>query len=275
MKRISKLPGLLIALFLLASMGFSMVGTTAERVPMKVGDYVEFGSYLGARILWRVMAINDGKPLLWSEYILCAKCFDAAESGTAGKGSNDEAKYGSNVWSRSNLRGWLNSLGRVNWSTQPPTMEAIWGNNDYENEDGFLKGFSATERGLLAKTVRRIADSKGNNKETTQDLIFLASYEEVRDGGRWGLKVEGRKKTPTMQAADWDLNGDLKAGLKWYYYLETPSADASYRVSFVLGDGVINSFYAFASIFGVAPALHLSSINPISGNGTKTTPWRY
>jgi len=48
---------------------------------MKVGGYVEFGSYLGARILWRVMEINDGKPLLWSEYILCAKCFDAAESG--------------------------------------------------------------------------------------------------------------------------------------------------------------------------------------------------
>ena len=63
------------------------------------------------------MEINDGKPLLWSEYILSAKCFDAAESGTVDKGSNNAEKYGSNIWSRSNLREWLNSTGRVSWST--------------------------------------------------------------------------------------------------------------------------------------------------------------
>ena len=184
-----------------------MMGTAAEHAPMKAGGFVDFGSYLDAHILWRVMEINDEMPLLWSKYILSVKCFDAAESGTEGKGSNDAAKYGSNIWSRSNLREWLNSAGKVNWSTQPPTGEAIYGNNNYENEDGFLTGFSSTERGLLTMTDRRIADSKGVYKETPQDLIFLASYEEVRDSGRWGLNVESRKKTPTMQAANQDRNG--------------------------------------------------------------------
>jgi len=256
-------------------MGFSMVGTAAERVPMKVGDYVEFGSYLGARILWRVMAINDGKPLLWSEHILSAKCFDAAESGTAGEGSSDVDIYGSNVWSRSNLRGWLNSAGKVSWSTQPPTSAAIWGKNNYEKEDGFLKGFSASERGLLAKTDRRIADSKGNNKETTQDLIFLASMDEVRDGGRWGLNAESSKKTPTMQAVNQDGEGNLQADSRWIYYLETPSADGSSLVGLVTYDGAIVWTQACFSLVGVAPALCLSSINTISGNGTKENPWKY
>ena len=252
------------------------VGTAAERAPMQVGGFVEFGSYLGARILWRVMEINGGKPLLWSEYILCAKCFDAAESGTADKGSNDVAKYGSNVWSRSNLREWLNSTGMVNWSTQPPTSTAIWEKNNYENEDGFLKDFSALERGLLAKTDRRIADSNGNYKETTQDLIFLASEEEVRDGGRWGLNAVSRKKTPTMQAANQDRTGWLQAGSNWWYYLETPYASVA---SSDVGGGVSyggDIYWGFTSSsgLGVAPALHLSSINAISGNGTRENPWR-
>ena len=243
---------------------------------MKVGGYVEFGSYLEARILWRVMEINDGRPLLWSEYILCAKCFDAAESGTAGEGSRDLDKYGCNIWSRSNLREWLNSAGRVNWSTQPPTSGAIFKNNNYENEDGFLKGFSASERGLLAKTDRRIADSNGKYKETTQDLIFLASDEEVGDGGRWGLNAESRKKTPTMQAANQDRNGQLQTGSSYLYYLDMPYAAGSCDVGRVaVGSGIINYDAACDGGIGVAPALHLSGINAISGNGTKENPWRY
>jgi len=252
-----------------------MVSTAEERVPVKAGGYVEFGSYLGARILWRVMEINDGKPLLWSEYILCAKCFDAAESGTADKGSNNAEKYGSNIWSRSNLREWLNSAGKVSWTTQPPTSAAIWGKNNYENEDGFLKGFSASERGLLAKTDRRIADSSGVYKETTQDLIFLASYEEAGDGGRWGLNADGRKRAPTMLAANQDRSGYLHVGSNWWYYLETPYVAVSYPVGFVDGDGAVRWDRAYTGYVGVAPALHLSGINTISGNGTRENPWRY
>ena len=275
MKRISKLPGLLLALFLLASMGFSMVGTAEERVPMKVGDYVEFGSYLGARILWRVMEINDGQPLLWSEYILSAKCFDAAESGTAGEGSSNADIYGSNVWSRSNLREWLNSTGKVSWITQSPTSGAIFGNNNYEKEEGFLTGFSKAERKLMIMTERRITDDLGGYKETTQDLVFLASYGEVMDGGRWGLNAESRKKPPTMQAAKQDRIGWLEAGFSGWYYLETPYTDDSFGVGSVTNDGGILWHSAYYSDPGVAPALHLSSVNTISGNGSKKNPWRY
>ena len=130
------------------------------------------------------------------------------------------------------------------------------GENNYENENGFLKGFSATERGLVVMTDRRIADSKGNYKETTRDLIFLASEEEVRDGGRWGLNAEGRRKTPTMQAADQDRIGDLKwgSGLRWYYYLETPCAATSTWVGTIDDDGNSGLAGAIHSGIGVAPA---------------------
>jgi len=120
-------------------------------------------------------------------------------------------------------------------------------------------------------------DSNGNYKETTQDLIFLASEEEVRDGGRWGLNAVSRKKTPTMQAANQDRTGWLQAGSNWWYYLETPYASVA---SSDVGGGVSyggDIYWGFTSSsgLGVAPALHLSNINAISGTGTKENPWRY
>lgn len=86
----------------------------------KIGDYVEFGSYLNARILWRVMLLDGQNATLWSEYVLTAKCFDASESGVSGRGEDQAEQWGSNLWSRSNLREWLNAAGKVNWSTHPP-----------------------------------------------------------------------------------------------------------------------------------------------------------
>ena len=243
---------------------------------VKVGDYVEFGSYYGESILWKVMEINNGKPLLWSEYILTAKCFDAAESGTVYEGSSDAEKLGSNVWSNSNLREWLNTTGMVNWSTQPPTAGATWGSISYDAENGFLTGFLQAERNKIAKTTRKVMDSDGNYKETTQDLVFLANYDEVKDGGSWTLNDNSRIKKPTAQAANNDRNGYMKEGENYHYYLDSPYAVRSWYVRIVAEDGFILDYYDYCAWnHGVAPALQLSSYLPIEGAGTKDKPWKF
>ena len=76
-----------------------------------------------------------------------------------------------------------------------------------------------------------------------------------------------------MQAANQDRNGFLKAGSGWYYYLETPAAGGSCLVRGVDGGGGLGWLGACYGDIGVVPALHLSSINPISGNGTKENPF--
>lgn len=55
-------------------------GTAENRTELCAGDYIWFGRYLGEPVLRQVIAIADGCPLLFSEYILCLKAFTASEN---------------------------------------------------------------------------------------------------------------------------------------------------------------------------------------------------
>lgn len=55
----------------------------ARNITLQANDYVLFGSYQGEPILWQVLRIQEGKPLLWSSRILCFKAFDAAGEDAA------------------------------------------------------------------------------------------------------------------------------------------------------------------------------------------------
>ncbi len=129
---------------------------------MKVGDYVLFGKYLGNPILWRVINIENGSPLLFSEKIISIKAYDAAESGMYYRtGSNpytrNEArqKYGSNQWENSNIREWLNSSdAKVKYTTQPPTKAAV-SQNAYDAERGFLSNFTEAERNAIKPVTHK------------------------------------------------------------------------------------------------------------------------
>ena len=117
----------------------------------QVGDYIQFGTYLGKHILWKCEKEDSNGYLLVSEYILCLKAYDAAENGAADptiaveEYSSDT--MGSNVWSNSNIREWLNSKDSiVSYSTQKPNSESIlYGHNPYDTEPGFLSNFSNSE----------------------------------------------------------------------------------------------------------------------------------
>lgn len=132
---------------------------------IKIGDYVELGTYYGEKITWRCIGFDkidhydddgtpvkyDGNstvgdseirergewqegyiPIMVSDKILTFKAYDAAAepdkiAGTSHERGRDES--GSNYWGDSNMRSWLNSdadAGEVEWLCgNPPDAEHV------------------------------------------------------------------------------------------------------------------------------------------------------
>ena len=121
---------------------------------IKLGDYVQMGTYYGEPILWRCVDIDENGPLMLSDKIICLKSFDAGVSTNSSTNSHSRNShrfsYGSNYWADSNMRSWLNSdagAGNVNWLCgNSPVESQVWnGYNDYADEAGFLTGFTQSE----------------------------------------------------------------------------------------------------------------------------------
>jgi hypothetical protein len=274
---------------------------------MKVGDYVQFGQYLGSPILWRVINIDsDGSPVLFSEKILSIKPFDAAESGTYNKEginpySTDKLRqaYGSNRWENSNIREWLNSSdAKVKYSTQPPTKEAVYA-NAYENEPGFLSNFSEDERNAIKPVTHKsiLADIDKEQKdggtelhpynenidysvqnynkayfENVTDKVYFLDIKEFNDF----VYERGFDyiKKPTQEAVS---NSEYKYNILntenyWYYWLRLPCTDFSSYARHVGSDHFI---YSSSANYhgGVVPTLNLKSGSIKTGNGTVSDPY--
>jgi len=251
---------------------------------VKVGDYVEFGTYLNEPILWRVISKDkSGNPLLYSEHILCAKAFDAAGN----KYSNvNRAAKGSNNWETSTLRTWLNSEEEViAWPNNIPSMENLFSTQSfspffapYNNEKGFLANgnFSIVERQMIKtvthKTVLPKADisSKDGGKDVVEDYrdynigtlgylpffkystdkVFLLSQEEFIDYKYQVVKKEYEIESanPTMSAVN---DPSLVTSIGYYgtcfaypYWLRTPLMVSSFQV---LEAGTCNGLRSGAS----------------------------
>ena len=150
---------------------------------IKVGDYVQMGTYLGEPIIWRCVSFEkilgydeNGNPimdatnssteykegylpLMFSDKILCFKAFDASgndTSGSHGWGMRPEERQenGSNYWGDSNIRCWLNSNDEnVVWACgNPPLLDKIhttYKCDEYINESGFLTNFSSEELNFM------------------------------------------------------------------------------------------------------------------------------
>ena len=72
------------------------------------------------------------------------------------QGATYRSTYGSNYWSTSNLREWLNSNStKVKYTCQAPTSNKL-GNNSYDQDPGFLSEFTADEQNAIAVTKHRV-----------------------------------------------------------------------------------------------------------------------
>lgn len=256
-------------------------------------------TYYGVPIIWEIGDKNHaGYPAnsvtLVAANILKLACFDAKESGNS---DSNRRNYGNNRYSLSNLRQWLNKAGSPWYQAQhgadaAPTNANVWSNyNEYDDEAGFLTGFSAQMLAAILNTTLTVAKASvdGGGSETVTDKVFLLSKAEVGLGAENGIS-EGstlamfsdnasRQCRPTAQAVSNSeyTNASLSASQPWWYYLRSPDASSSGDVRSVGSGGALDSGSACVGRDGVRSALNLSSSILVSdspdSDGAYTIVW--
>lgn len=176
--------------------------------------------------------------VLLSKNILCCRPFDKPKEYYV---DEYRKKYGSNRWSTSDLRKWLN--------------------NEF-----FGKAFSnrLAKLTISPDIVTKIpeCDRDPSNHyyvEGLEDKVFLLSDIEIGDKeDREALELfEGEDKRKYLTA-------EVCPGLAWYWWLRSPDAEYSYSVRSV--DAAYGTRYnrsAYSAEFGVRPACVISDSAPV------------
>lgn len=255
--------------------------------------------YNGKAIVWKIADKNHaGYPAnsvtLITERIISLKCFDAIESGNS---DSDRKRYGNNRWIYANIRQWLNSQAAAGqwYSAQhgqdaPPSNANVWDNyNEYQQEAGFLAGFSANFLAALLTTTHTVGKAQvdGGGTESCTDKIFLATCTEVGLSGdvTAGSKLAifsndaSRQAKPTAEAVSKSeyTNSSLNANSPWYWWLADAYASNSYDVRDVVSSGALNWSIACNGNGGVRPLCNIKSDILVSDNpdsdGAYTIIW--
>ncbi len=285
---------------------------------LSVGDYLFFGKYNGKPILWRCVDIDENGPLLLSDKILSIKCFDAKGDSDlhAVKGSsfpNIRKQYGSNCYSESNLRQWLNSTEeKVSWTHNAPSSNNVEnGYNAYDNEAGFLSSsnFSQDEIACIKFFERKVYTNEaegrrgvtdGGTKEhvlkvdnlyscnydfancyyqNVADKIFIPDILQIK-AIYDNLGIEAVTATPTSEAvsrSSYSTSTLVEEGNFQYWINHAGTNGACYEwVYCVNNNGDYGNYRAYQGVCGVRPALYLDdNVCSIgSGAGTKESPFR-
>lgn len=255
--------------------------------------------YNGKAIVWKIADKNHaGYPAnsvtLITERIISLKCFDAIESGNSDSGRK---RYGNNRWIYANIRQWLNSQAAAGqwYSAQhgqdaPPSNANVWDNyNEYQQEAGFLAGFSANFLAALLTTTHTVGKAQvdGGGTESCTDKIFLATCTEVGLSGdvTAGSKLAifsndaSRQAKPTAEAVSKSeyTNSSLNANSPWYWWLADAYASNSYNVRYVGSSGALDWNTAYDGYGGVRPLCNIKSDILVSDNpdsdGAYTIIW--
>ena len=255
--------------------------------------------YNGKAIVWKIADKNHaGYPAnsvtLITERIISLKCFDAIESGNS---DSDRKRYGNNRWIYANIRQWLNSQAAAGqwYSAQhgqdaPPSNANVWDNyNEYQQEAGFLAGFSANFLAALLTTTHTVGKAQvdGGGTESCTDKIFLATCTEVGLSGdvTAGSKLAifsndaSRQAKPTAEAVSKSeyTNSSLNANSPWYWWLADAYASNSCRVRRVNSSGALDWSSACNGGGGVRPLCNIKSDILVSDNpdsdGAYTIIW--
>ena len=253
--------------------------------------------YNGKPIVWKIAdkghsGYPSGSVTLITEKIISLKCFDAIESGNS---DSNRRSYGNNRWIYSNIRQWLNSTAAAGkWysakhsADAAPTNANVWSNyNEYDQEAGFLAGFSANFRAALLDTTHTVGKSStdGGGTETCVDKIFFASCTEVGLSGdaTCGTKLalfsdnNSRLAYPTAECVSKSeyTNNNFAASKAWYWWLCDAYASSSYNVRRVASSGALSR--AYSGDGGVRPLCNLSSSILVSdttdSDGAYTIVW--
>lgn len=237
--------------------------------------------YNGKPIIWKIadkehVGYPSGSVTLITERIISLKCFDAIEPSNS---NSDRRDYGNNRWIYSNIRQWLNSQARAGawYSAQhsadaPPNNANVWSNyNEYEQEAGFLAGFSANFLAALLSTTHTvgIASVDGGGTESCVDKIFFATSTEV---GLSGDVTAGSKLALFTNDASWQAKptaeavskseytiSSLNANSFWWWWLADAYASNSYYVRYADSSGALGNSGAYYGSGGARPLCNIKS----------------
>ena len=175
----------------------------------------------------------DGTVLL-SKDILCCRPFDEPKEYYE---DEYQKKYGSNRWSTSDLRKWLN--------------------NDF-----FGKAFSSRLADIVIPVSNATVLSRHDRElcevDRTKDTVFLLSDIEI--GGKVYdetlelFKGENKEKYRIAEVCP---------GLAWYWWLRSPRAGDSNHARIVHTDGSLSGNDAYHGDYGVRPACVVFSSAPV------------
>lgn len=138
----------ILTLLVVFSMVFTLLPVNNKIVhagdsKVNIGDYIYLGTYQGKKIKWRCIGEDSNGKLMLSDQILCKKSYDAKYSGYK---NYIRVERGSNRWTESALRHWMNSAGEVDWSNRSvPSAANLDGEDVYDEEQGFLSSFTDSE----------------------------------------------------------------------------------------------------------------------------------
>lgn len=245
-------------------------------------------TFLGSPIVWlKADSNHDGYPsnstTLITEKIIALRAFDAMEPNNS---DSNRKSYGNNKYSVSNIDQWLNSdAGAGNWYTarhdadQAPTNDYVWSNyNEYDEDAGFLSGFSQTfKNALLDTTLKTVLNTvtDGGSYESMTRKIFLASKAEIfgsaensiMDGSLLSLfsaNTNDCRIAYLSSECAVDSEYSVTAGNAWYWWLRTPLSSYSFFVRFVTSNGSLDYGSACNGSYGVRPLCNLSSDTLVS-----------
>ena len=187
MKPIAIITAIMLATTTLLS-GFSTEEVHAsEKTAFKTGDVIQFGSYLGEKLTWTVIDMDEnGNPLLFADKLIGSRAYDAPNftNKTTYTWRSKTDNYTSSVklggrfeWGVSALRDWLNSeesdVSKMMFAKDVNPYD----NGDYngyiKGESGFLsdKNFTTTEKDLIKPVANK------------SYLIQYEDYRKLKEGG--------------------------------------------------------------------------------------------
>ena len=180
-----------------------------------------------------------------------------ADGLTANMNHAQRIRFGSNNWSQSAVRQWLNSAAAANawWTPQtifdrPPT---------YANVAGFLNGLDADFVAILGETDHVTVNNTvtdGGGVYVTRDKIYLPSRTEIFGSNEVGGTPEGEQYpfyvgSVNADRIKYDISSPATARIWW---VRSPDVSNAYYARYVLTSGALTNYGGAHYGYGAAAA---------------------
>ena len=234
-----------------------------------IGDQLVCNHATYGKLTWDIIGIDHDTPVN-SEYthsltIQLHDCLGATFQFDAAEPTNPDTNrqsYGSNNWSESGIRQWLNSAGnpgtwweaKTDYDVQPSYATST---------AGFMKGLDAdflATVGEVSKITAKNTVTDGGGSDTTTEKFFLLSLTEIYGGLNnsisEGVVYPYYSDNSALTAAGTGTDANrikYRNGTAQYWWLRSPYPSYSSYVRNVYATGYVGGSNA-SNGYGVAPA---------------------